>query len=52
MPIKQHFDEVCGFIRRAIEGKGRVLVHCAAGISRSSTLTLAYLMRGEGMRLK
>ena len=32
------------FIHQAIEGSGRVLVHCAAGISRSSTLVLAYFL--------
>lgn len=31
------------------EKGGRVLVHCNAGVSRSSTLCIAYLMRMEGM---
>jgi len=38
-----HFDECYEFIEKGI-GTG-VLVHCEAGISRSSTITVAYLMK-------
>ena len=35
------------------EGEGRaVLVHCMQGVSRSTTVVLAYLMRHQGMRLE
>lgn len=33
------------FISNAINNKKIVLVHCAAGISRSTTLVLYYLMK-------
>jgi protein-tyrosine phosphatase len=50
-PIKEHFPAACKFIEQAIKDQGRVLVHCAAGVSRSSTLTLAYLMQCKQMPL-
>jgi protein-tyrosine phosphatase len=49
--IREHFDEALGFMRGAIEGGGRVLVHCNAGLSRSITLAVAYIMRFEGKSL-
>jgi len=39
-------------MRKAIkEEKGTVFVHCHAGVSRSSTLVLAYLMQEEDIPL-
>jgi len=43
--ISAHFDTAAQFINDEIKAGGRVLVHCAAGISRSCTLLLAYLMK-------
>jgi protein-tyrosine phosphatase len=42
--ISKHFFDVHAAIQRAIDKGHRVIVHCAAGISRSATLVIAYLM--------
>ncbi|KAF9780038.1 protein-tyrosine phosphatase-like protein [Thelephora terrestris] len=34
----------CSFIQNAIDGGGKVLVHCVMGVSRSATVICAYLM--------
>lgn len=40
-----------GFIHRQIQAGDKVLVHCMAGMSRSVTFALAYLIEHEGMSL-
>lgn len=48
--IKDHFDAVHQLIHDAIhKERGRVLVHCFAGVSRSSTIVISYLMRYRKM---
>ena len=42
--LKQHFNECIEFIDKCLESGGRIVVHCAAGVSRSATITIAYLM--------
>ena len=42
--ISQHFDNAYKFIEAATK-KGNILIHCLAGISRGSTICLAYLMK-------
>lgn len=49
--LKQHFAACHKFINQAFASGGRVLVHCHAGISRSATIVISYLMREHGMNL-
>ncbi|KAM9704978.1 dual specificity protein phosphatase 16 isoform 2-T2 [Menidia menidia] len=45
-------DRALTFIGRAEASGGRVLVHCLAGVSRSATIAIAYVMRREGLPLE
>lgn len=43
--ISAYFEDCYVFIEDCIQKCGRVFVHCHLGISRSSTIAIAYLMR-------
>lgn len=47
--ILVHLDDATAFIERQRKLKRPVLVHCYAGISRSATVVIAYLMRYRGL---
>ncbi|XP_060043280.1 dual specificity protein phosphatase 2 [Erinaceus europaeus] len=49
--ISAWFQEAIGFIDTVKHSGGRVLVHCQAGISRSATICLAYLIQSHRVRL-
>ncbi|XP_048579996.1 dual specificity protein phosphatase 10 isoform X2 [Nematostella vectensis] len=49
--IGQHFDEAIAFIDEARSRGSSVLVHCHAGVSRSATVTVAYVMQHLGLSL-
>ncbi|ETI39013.1 hypothetical protein F442_15198 [Phytophthora nicotianae P10297] len=49
--ISDYFDDAFGFIDSALSSGGKVLVHCFMGISRSSTVILAYLIARRGFSL-
>lgn len=48
--LSEYFDQAVDFIRRCLRSTN-VLIHCMAGISRSCTLTIAYLMSDKGMNV-
>ncbi|CAG8505705.1 11235_t:CDS:2, partial [Diversispora eburnea] len=46
--IMEHFDNTYKFIQQALEEEnGNILVHCQAGISRSPSVLIAYIMRSR-----
>ena len=49
--LSRHFDRCLKFIAQALLDKGKVLVHCFAGKSRSVTICAAYAMATEGTTL-
>ncbi|NP_001086323.1 dual specificity phosphatase 5 S homeolog [Xenopus laevis] len=50
--ISSHFQEAIDFIDSVKRAGGRVLVHCEAGISRSPTICMAYLMKTRKFHLE
>jgi hypothetical protein len=49
--IVQHFPETYTYIEECIRSGRNILVHCEAGISRSATIVLAYLIKSRKMNL-
>lgn len=50
--LSKFFDEAHQFIDEARRNKCNILVHCFAGISRSPTIVIAYLMRADSLKLQ
>jgi predicted protein tyrosine phosphatase len=51
--IAEHFEGAIAFMTKALaesDEKSCIFVHCAAGVSRSATIVIAYLMYTEKMR--
>ncbi|KAM9983726.1 hypothetical protein ACTFIY_000441 [Dictyostelium cf. discoideum] len=49
--IYQHFKEMNAFIDEGRE-KGGVLIHCRAGVSRSATATMAFIMMKNSLKFQ
>lgn len=47
--LNKYFEEATDFIKKVIEEGKNVLVHCFAGVSRSASIVIAYLMRFHSM---
>ena len=45
------FEKVTDFIHEQVQQEKTVLVHCNMGVSRSTTMVMAYLIQYEGMSL-
>ncbi len=50
--LLKYLDRTYKFIRGAKETGGKVLVHCKMGISRSATVTIAYVMKEYCLNLE
>jgi predicted protein tyrosine phosphatase len=50
--ISGYFEETYAFFEGARLNNGKVLVHCEAGVSRSATITISYVMRHLNMTLR
>ena len=48
--VERYIPDAIEFIDKAVNNKQKVLIHCAAGISRSSSITIAYLMYKHNLR--
>ncbi len=49
--LLKYFEETSQFIETAFQKKGVVFVHCNLGVSRSSSVVLAYLMKSQKISL-
>jgi protein-tyrosine phosphatase len=49
VPIIRTFDANVELIGNVLQAKGRILVHCVAGMSRSTTTICAYLIKEQGL---
>jgi len=49
--LEPQLEPICDWIDQARVEGGQVLVHCRVGVSRSATVTIAYVMKHLGLPL-
>jgi protein tyrosine phosphatase len=49
--IGAHFEKVYEMIDEALKNNQNILVHCRAGISRSATIVISYIMKSQRMKM-
>lgn len=49
--LRQYFEEAFEFIEEAQQSGTALLIHCQAGVSRSATIVIAYLMKHTWMTM-
>lgn len=49
--LEHQLHPICTWIEKARQAGGQVLVHCRVGVSRSATVTIAYVMQHLGLSL-
>jgi dual specificity MAP kinase phosphatase len=49
--LEPQLEPICNWIEKARAEGGNVLVHCRVGVSRSATVTIAYVMKYLGLPL-
>lgn len=50
--LKSYFNKVADMIEEIRQADGKSLIHCVAGVSRSASLCIAYLIKHMGLSLK
>lgn len=50
--LSKYFASAFSFINDAVKTKSNILIHCAMGVSRSSAIVIAYLMKSKRMSFK
>jgi protein-tyrosine phosphatase len=49
--VNLHLNDVIEFMNKCTEAGENVLIHCMAGINRSATLAVAYILQRDGVNL-
>ena len=50
--VFKYFNDIYDYIDSCIESKGKILIHCMAGLSRSTTCVLVYLIKKNKLTYK